>query len=214
MSDPTDPAVNDSSLSTIAAGLYMQQRSDSGFSAISTASGIPIDVIRSEWITRPNLLRAYYSDAFRRYTELEASVPDFNQYKLSEKLATLIFSLSDELELVPGFARETFRHLASVYLQSNDFEQLVRDRIRWYIDSDSQVSSLAQPLINKTTAIILTKLVMALLYEHLCDKSDDKAYSSALVDKACTFIESIYYSGVADKAIDLIKYLTVNYRTK
>jgi hypothetical protein len=213
MSDPVDPSVS-SSLSHVAADLYMRQRPDSGFTAISRLTGTPIEELYAQWTSRPMLLRAYYADAFQRYSELEATVPDFKQYKLSEKLATLIFSLSDEMEFVPGFAAETFRSLATDNLRSTDFERLVRDRIRWYIDSDPQVSSLAQPIINKTSATVLTKLVMALLYEHLRDQSEDKAYSSALIDKACTFIESIYYSGIADKAIDLIKYLTINYRSK
>jgi hypothetical protein len=144
---------------------------------------------------------------------LEASVPDFKQYKLSEKLATLLFSLSDELEAVPGFAAETFQALATTTLSSTTFEHLVRDRIRWYIDSDPAISTLAQPIINKKSSTILTKAMMLLLMEIQKDQSPDKAYSSALVDKATTFIESLYYSGFADKAIDLIKYLTVNSRT-
>lgn len=201
-------------LSAIAADLYMRQRHDSGFLAISKESGISVDDLQTAWSTRPNLLKSYYSDAFRRYTELESSVPDFKQYNLSEKLATLIFSLSDELEHIPGFASETFSVLAYDASASGSFGQLVFERIRWFIDSDQQVSSLANPIINKTSSKLLQKVIMMLIFEHLRDPSPDKEYSSALIDKTTTFIESLYYSGITDKAIDLAKYLTINYRRR
>ena len=207
-------AENPSSISAIAADLYMSQRHDSGFSAISKVSGISVDELRSSWTTRPALLRSYYTEAFQRYAELETSVPDFKIYKLSEKLATLIFSLSDELDMIPGFAAETFQVLVQSDSSSDSFSQLIYDRIRWYVDSDPLVSNLAQPIINKTSSKLFQKVVMTLIYEHLRDQSTDKAYSSALIDKASTFIESLFYSGITDKAIDLFKYLTINNRTR
>lgn len=198
----------------LAAELYMTDRHNLTFAEVSRLSGIPVAHLKSEYPVMADLLRGYYLDAWQRYLDMESAVPEFGNYTLAEKLATLVFSYCDELEAVEGFATETSRLLLVQKQTRSALESGIGQRVEQYLASDDHVS----PLVKYIPAMNLGRWIRAvttwLIKERIADSSPDKEQSSALTDKACTLIQSLAYTGTIDHAVDFFKYFGMTYKSK
>jgi hypothetical protein len=209
-----EPNSGNSVPSIVAANLYMTARNSLSFDEVARISETDVDVLKSLYPTRADLLRSYYTDGWLRYVEMETSTPDFAQFSLAEKLTTVVFSLCDEFEATPGFAMETYGALVQKRGMNSEFVHRIRDRIRYYTSKDENVSMLIKYLPGIIAERALAELTIYLINERVHDRSDDKERTSALTDKATTFAQSAMYTGAIDHMIDLVRYLGITYYSK
>ena len=198
-------------IGTIAAELYMAQHGNFSFVEVSERSGVDIQRLRNQYETRAELLRSYYNEAWQRYVAMELAVPAFSEYSLAEKLTTLVFSLHDEFEHVPGFAARTYQSLFRSQGWRTDLAASLEFKISVYLSQDSGISSLVKFLPGSALPRALSGIVLYLIQERVKDLSTDKERSAALTDKATTLVQSALYTGILDHAIDLARYLGTTY---
>jgi len=206
--DPTETV----DLPVIAAELYMSDRSNFTLAELSSLSGMDESMMLHQFGQKTDILRAYYTNAFEAFAQMEGQVPDFNSYTLAEKWATMAFSLADELETVPGFARETFNPLILDSRYGKPFIDMITQRLSYYVSIDEELSMLIKPLLGKVSDTFFARIMIQLIHERLNDTSEDGERTSALIDKTTNLVQSILYTGTIDRFLDLTKYLSVNYR--
>jgi len=209
-----EPTTGSASPATVAAELYMTARHLFTFKEVAERLELDELALRTHYQTKADLLRGYYSEAWDRYVEMELSVPEFAQYSLAEKLTTLVFSLCDEFDQVYGFAPETYGTLIQGNGTDSSLARLIRDRVRYYIAKDENVSILVKHVPGDLATVILTWSLIYLINERVHDISADKQRTSALADKMTTLIQSVLYTGTLDHLIDLARYLSITYYSK
>jgi len=209
-----EPDTGSASPSIIAAELYMTARHLFTFSEVARRLELDETALRARHHTKADLLRGYYSEAWDRYVQMEVSVPEFAQYSLAEKLTALVFSLCDEFELVQGFAQETYRPLIHQNGTDSNLSHLIKNRVRYYLSTDENVSMLVKHLPGDLAILILNWSVTYLINERVHDISIDKERTSALTDKVTTLAQSVFYTGTLDHLIDLARYLGITYYSK
>lgn len=195
----------------VAAILYMTERSNFTFDTVSVRSGIDIELLRSIYTLRSDLLRGYFNDAWQRFSDMESTVPEFASYSLAEKLTTLVFSLCDEFDLVDGFAAETYGALIHREGLDSTLEKHVRVKMAVYVATDENISLLVRQLPGHVAISLLTWTVLRLINVRVSDRSIEKERTSALTDKTTTFLQSVLYTGTLDHFIDLARYLGMTY---
>lgn len=198
----------------VAAYLYMSDRRSLNFDEVARRSGTSADDLRSIYPVMADLLRSYYTDALSRYRLMESAVPEFGSYTLAEKMATLVFSYSDELEVVGGYAAETYQSSLHDAKLKQNLANGVQRLVHSYLASDEQISPLVRYIPGLDLSTGIQKVVVWLIKERIFDLSIDKEQSAALTDKTCTLIQSLLYTGTVDHAIDFFRYLAMTYEPK
>jgi AcrR family transcriptional regulator len=189
----------------------MTNRSNFTFEEVANRCGADLGHLRSNYATKADLLRGYYLDAWHRFVEMEASVPEFSDYTVAEKIATLVFSLCDEFDAVDSFAAETYGVLINKHGLGTEMANLVRARLARYIATDNATSMLVKFIPDELVVSVTTRVVLRLISERVIDKSTDKERTSALTDKTGTLLQSLIYTGAIDHIIDLARYLGMSY---
>jgi len=177
------------------------------FETLAERTGIPATELRKQYGTTSALLRSYYIHAFERYSVLQMGYADFNNFSLSEKLATMAFSLSEEMRFVPRFSIETYPKLVLKAPKNDAFRKAVKKRISEFLKLEYNLTILLQALPNSILVEALSQLMFYMMYQRLLDDTDKREDSEALIDKCTTLVESTLMKGTVDQAIDLIKYL-------
>jgi len=177
------------------------------FETLSERTGISADTLRERYGSTTGLLRSYYLEAFERYSILEMASEDFPNYTLSEKLATMAFSLSEEMRFVPRFPIETFTKLVLKAPRNDAFKKAVNKRISEFLKLEYNLSILLQAVPNSVLVESLGQLMLFLIHQRILDETETREHSEALIDKTTTLVESTLTKGSVDQAIDLIRYL-------
>lgn len=191
---------------------------------LADATGVTLADVLREFDDRTALLSYYYESRWALYGSLKAQVPDFESYSVEEKLSNLFYSLIDLMSDRKGFvARTAFDHLSASAIPGatlHPFQREFRGEIRSILGSkDASAGAKAQDVSAAGRLAIITPVLDALyasflgiLYFWIHDESKEGERTAALIDKWIALISELFRSSIADKSIDLARFLAKDVR--
>lgn len=159
---------------------------------------------------RSSILDYYYVSRFELYQEQISAIENYENYSLSEKLSTLILSLLDQFTEQREFVLETYRRRVLNPTSSSKFRELYIREMKTIFNSDLKLCSASSFLLNSLFYSALFQTFNGILWFWSNDRSDLSENSMALVDKWSSFTEELFYTKVAEKGVDLGKFILMN----
>lgn len=156
---------------------------------------------------RSSILRYYYRSRIIRFRQDTASLDDYDSYSLSEKLAALHLSLADQFQDHREFVLETSGCGKRSILKSSDFEKEYKKELRHIFENDTKIPATARPFLNRFFYHSVYVQFTGFISFWKRDGSRNYENTMALIDKWGALIEEIFYSQIAEKGLDLGKFL-------
>jgi hypothetical protein len=156
---------------------------------------------------RSSILRYFYRSRIIRFREETASLDDYESYSLGEKLTAFNLSLTEQFQDHREFVLETSGCGKQSILKSSGFEKLYKQELKNIFENDPQIPATARPFLNRFFYHSVYCQFTGLISFWKRDESRNYENTMALVDKWSALIEEIFYSRIAEKGLDLAKYL-------
>jgi hypothetical protein len=186
--------------------IYLENRSDFTLRKIALAAGCEVSDIQQIFPGKQAILRGFYDRVPELYRHSVAEIPDFDSLTLGEKLGHYIYTSFDALNEQRDFVEETFERM--VFSRADTkwhketalfFEELVQQ--------DNRVSDISRMFVPGFVWKMATTEYMQLIRFWLQDDSENSQRTIALVDKMTAFVNEVFYTRIADRGFDLVKYL-------
>jgi AcrR family transcriptional regulator len=192
-----------------AVSLYMENRSDFTLRKIAQAADCDVTDIQRFYPGKQAILRGFYDRIPDLYHYSATEISDYNGLTLGEKLGHYIYTSFDALNEQRDFTEETFQNMV-----------MSRSDTKWHVETallfeelvqqDDRVSDIGRMLVPGLAWKLAANEYFQLIRYWLQDDSENSQRTLALVDKMTAFVNEIFYTTIADKGFDLIKYLASN----
>lgn len=150
-------------------------------------------------------LPAFYTLVFDQYHLLRMATDGYEHFSFEERLATFLYILLDALDEEREFVKATFH---SDIRRSASFRDQVQGEMQRLLTEDTVPSTNQWVTGRWTVSRIATEAVLRIIRFWLHDTSDDRAATTALIDKLVAFTaELVTFRGV-QRGTDLLWYLT------
>lgn len=156
---------------------------------------------------RSSILRYFYTSRFVLIEELTSEIPDYSSFSVSEKLSHLFLSLVEQFGEHREFVLKTYPAMILRNFSPSGFEKEFRKAIQSILQSDPKISSVYRIIPNAILHRLFTVPLTGIIYFWMNDKSREYEDTLALVDKWASFTEELLYSHLADKGLDLARFL-------
>lgn len=156
---------------------------------------------------RSEILNFYYQSRILVYKEQIRKIDNYSDYSLSEKLSLLILTLFDLFQDHREFVLSTYKKKVICSKSTHTFESQFKDEIEQIFHSDDNLSSASTLLINRAFYYSIFQTYNGFFYFWSRDTSSHYENSSALIDKWASFVQEVFYTKIADKGLDLGKFL-------
>lgn len=156
---------------------------------------------------RSEILNFYYQSRILVYKEQIRKIDNYSDYSLSEKLSLLILTLFDLFQDHREFVLSTYKNKVICSKSTHTFESQFKDEIEQIFHSDDNLSSASTLLINRAFYYSIFQTYNGFFYFWSRDTSSHYENSSALIDKWASFVQEVFYTKIADKGLDLGKFL-------
>lgn len=156
---------------------------------------------------RSEILNYFYESRLMIYKEQTQNIENYPDYTLSEKLSLLCLTLLDLFQDHREFVMLTYKEKIACSLSTHPFEKEFKTEIKQIFASDRNLCSVSALLLNNTLFFSLFQTFNGLLYFWSRDTSNHFENSSALIDKWASFVQEVFYTKIADKGLDLGKFL-------
>lgn len=188
-------------LSEKAADLWLV---DERFSLAELADrqGITLGELLLEFDSRRELLTHYFDSRWTLFRTLKSQVPDYASYTAQERLANLLYSLLDLMSPQKTFVIRAFGR----YGNTDSFRREFRSEIREAFESP-ELSNAARLVLSGPFYEAVWWAFMGLLDYWGRDRSKGGEDTAALIDKSVALLAELLTNGVADKALDLGRFL-------
>ena len=188
-------------LSEKAADLWLV---DERFSLAELADrqGISLGELLLEFDSRRELLAHYFDSRWTLFRTLKSQVPDYAAYTAQERLANLLYSLLDLMSPQKTFVIRAFGR----YGNTESFRGEFRAEIREAFESP-ELSNAAKLVLSGPFYEAVWWAFMGLLEYWGRDRSKGGEDTAALIDKSVALLAELLTNAVADKALDLGRFL-------
>ncbi|MDX1642672.1 MAG: hypothetical protein R3220_13305 [Balneolaceae bacterium] len=156
---------------------------------------------------RSSILRFYYTSRMIRFREETASLEDYTSFTLSEKLSALHLSLTDQFQDHREFVLETSGCGKRSIFKSSGFEKEYKEELKQIFENDPNIPATAQPFLNRFFYHTVYTQFTGLISFWKRDESRHNENTMALIDKWSALTEELFYSRIAEKGLDLAKFL-------
>tara|TARA_R100001143_G_scaffold63587_1_gene72729 strand:+ start:1172 stop:1819 length:648 start_codon:yes stop_codon:yes gene_type:complete len=156
---------------------------------------------------RSEILNFYYPSRILVYKEQTRMIDNYPDYSLSEKLSLLILTLFDLFQDHREFVLSTYNKRVLCSMSTHSFETQFKNEIKQIFHSDSNISSASSLVINRAFYYSIYQTFNGFYYFWSRDTSSHYENTSALIDKWASFIQEVFYTKIADKGLDLGKFL-------
>lgn len=179
------------------------------FTIQSLAKNLDIDSkeIFDLFPNRTEILNYFYESRILLYKDQTQNIKNYSDYSLSEKLSLLYLTILDLFQDHRKFVLLTYKKKVQCSMTSPTFESHFKKELKQIFQSDQNLSSGSSLLINSAFYYSLFQTFNGFLYFWSCDSSSHCENSSALIDKWASFVQEIFYTKIADKGLDLGKFL-------
>lgn len=177
---------------------------------LADSQGVTLARLLELFDGREALLSGYYDTRWIAFDTLRAQVPGYDSYSFDEKLGNLFYSLIDLMRPQKTFVCRTWpRYLGSIQeLGGSAFRSAFHREIRTLLSS-GDVSRSSSAVMRLTPATDLIWLAFLGIVEYWCrDASHDGEKTMALIDKWVALIGAVASSEIADKGLDLARFLS------
>ncbi|MCC5915573.1 MAG: hypothetical protein JJU46_14455 [Balneolaceae bacterium] len=169
---------------------------------------ISSDEIFELFPNRRSILRYFYESRLILWKEQTQSIKGYETFSLGEKLSNLFLTLLDLLNDRREFVLMSYKEFVLCSGRRDRFKQNLKEELRTIFASDKEIPTTASPFVRTGLTYDLITLQFHLLVRFWSeDDSHLNENSMALVDKWSTFTEEVFYSKVAEKGLDLAKFL-------
>lgn len=155
---------------------------------------------------RKTVLQFYYTAQIYKYREITKQIEGFSEYTLAEKLSNLALTLTDLFLEKREFVDHTFHDLIGNSYANTEFERMLEQEIKTFINNDHGISSSASVFMKPFFFKIIRMHYNWLISYWLNDQSRGFEHTMALTDKWASFIQEVLYSSIIDKGFDLAKF--------
>lgn len=161
-----------------------------------------------EFYERYDSLADAYSKCFTHFageaTAQCESLPDWQEMRVEERIASFIFILLDVFTPHMDFVSETFEVAAAGYF--SPFQSSLRSELSTLLVSND-VSGVSKVLFdNKPWRFVIAEWIVQLIGAWIKDDSKDKVRSVALIDRSVNLWSEIFSSPIPDRTVDLVRY--------
>ncbi len=156
---------------------------------------------------RSEILNYYYDSRILVYKEQIQMIDNYSDYSLSEKLSLLILTLFDLFHEHREYVLMTYKKKVLCSMSMHSFESQFKNEIKQIFHSDRNLSSGSSLLINRAFYYSLFQTFNGFFYFWSRDTSNNYENSTALIDKWASFVQEVFYTRIADKGLDLGKFL-------
>jgi len=159
---------------------------------------------------RSEILSFFYESRLLLYKDQTQQIENYQDYSLSEKLSLLYLTMLDLFQDHREFVLLTYKEKIICSLSTHPFEKVFKHEVKQIFASDNNLCSGTGLLMNSAFYYSLFQTFNGLLYFWSRDSSSSYENSSALVDKWASFVQEVFYTKIADKGLDLGKFLFYN----
>lgn len=156
---------------------------------------------------RSEILKFFYESRILLFKEQTHQIENYSDYTLSEKLSLLNLTLLDLFQDHRKFVLMTYKEKVICSMPRHPFESQFKDEVKLIFNSDSNLCSGSSLLINSAFYYSLFQSFNGFLYFWSRDTSNNSENSTALIDKWASFVQEVFYTKIADKGLDLGKFL-------
>jgi hypothetical protein len=190
---------------------------------LADSQGVTLARLLELYDGRDALLSGYYDTRWIAFHTLRAQVPGYDDYTFEEKLGNLLYSLIDLMRPQKSFVCRTWpRYLG--YLpdpgglaassgnrcisRGSAFRSAFHKELGTLLSS-GDVSTSSRAVMRLTPAMDLIWLAFLGIVDYWCrDNSHDGEKTMALIDKWVALLGAAASSGIADKGLDLARFLS------
>lgn len=152
----------------------------------------------------------YFTSLVLRYEAMIDEIDDFSSYTLSEKLCNYIYTSFDMMSENSTFVKTAFKPVIFCNPQKSEFQKQIEKVLSQFIKNDELISGSSSFLLNETFFKILQYKYLTLIQFWINDESDGKETTMELTDKLTGLLQELLYSSIADRSLDLVKFLYSN----
>lgn len=156
---------------------------------------------------RSEILNYFYESRILIYRDQTQQIDNYSEYTLSEKLSLLFLTLMDLFQDHREFVLMTYKNKILSSISSHSFESQFKNELNKIFHSDRNLCSGSSLLINSAFYYSLFQTFNGFLYFWSRDTSSHYENSIALIDKWANFVQEVFYTKIADKGLDLGKFL-------
>lgn len=156
---------------------------------------------------RSEILKFFYESRILLFKEQTHQIENYSDYTLSEKLSLLNLTLLDLFQDHRKYVLMTYKEKVICSMPRHPFESQFKDEVKLIFNSDSNLCSGSSLLINSVFYYSLFQSFNGFLYFWSRDTSNNSENSTALIDKWASFVQEVFYTKIADKGLDLGKFL-------
>jgi AcrR family transcriptional regulator len=193
-----------------AARIYVENGGSFTFKEIAKRLEVPPASLFDYFDSKKTILEFYYRSLVIRYHLMITEIDDFQSYSLSEKLSNFIYASFDMLEEQESFVRATFVSTIRQCHTKTEYEQLVEETFKNFFQNDEHLSMSSSLLLRSPFFVILRISYLQLVTFWLDDESEGREQTMELTDKLASFLQELMYSSVADKGLELLKFMVSN----
>lgn len=193
-----------------AARIYVENDDSFTFKEIAKKLDVPPASLFDYFDSKKAVIEFYYRSLVIRYHLMIAEIDDFQNYSLSEKLSNFAYASFDMIEEQEAFVRTTFGSTIRQCYTKTEYEQLVEETFRNFFRNDQQLSMSSSLVLHSPFFVILRISYLQLIAFWLDDESEGREQTIELIDKLTSFLQELMYSPVADKGLELLKFMISN----
>lgn len=178
--------------------------------AVARKTDYSVAQILDYFNTVDDIKRFYYTSLILQYEAMIEEIDDFDSYTLSEKLSNFIYASFDLMNEDEAFVRATFKPLILRCSVKTDYQKRIEHLLERFITNDGLISASSSFLLNKYYFKLLQYKYLRLISFWLNDESENNEATMELTDKLTGLLQELLYTSIADRSIDLVKFIYAN----
>ncbi|HEX6982296.1 MAG TPA: hypothetical protein VF181_06010 [Balneolaceae bacterium] len=197
-------------IADVAADLYVAGAGDFTLKDVAKELDIDVGEIFNYFPNKKDILQFYYASLAVRYEFMIDEIDDFESYSISEKLSNFAYASFDMFAEKQVFVEDTFDELITRNCARTEFEEEIERLVKRFLESDKHISLSSSIALNGYFYAFLRRQYLSLVKFWLNDESENHELTMQLTDKLTGFLQELMYNPIADKSLDLVKFMYAN----
>lgn len=197
-------------IADVAADLYVAGAGDFTLKDIAKELDLNVGEIFNYFANKKEILQFFYASHVVRYEFMIDDIDDFQSYSISEKFSNFAYASFDMFAEKRVFVEDTFESLILQKYGQTDFEDEIERLAKRFLENDSKISLSSSVVLNRCFYAFLRRQYLALVKFWLNDESENQELTMQLTDKLTGFLQELLYNPIADKSLDLAKFMYAN----
>ncbi len=159
---------------------------------------------------RRSILEFYYESVIIRYQSLTATIENYSNFTMAEKLSNLALTILDMFQERREFVSKTYNSMIICSNRSTNFEKYFKKQLSLIFEQDNRQAKSASIFNGELTNRFIVLHFHGLIRFWLRDSSEGYQKTMELVDKWTALVQEVNYSYVIDRGFDLAKFALYN----